>query len=189
MKSENRESYSRYGVPFTLLAALTGIAIFVSSIRPKNGMVPVDTRLRSGLHVSFVVIAPTSTPSARFTLLVDSARNALRDRVVSANHTYSTVGISDDWNVASAFSKVNMMGPFDEVVVGRNWLNTGIEQYVTRLNGLPVVPQVLVVARQIEADSVPFKYGEFRTLARVLGSVELEKWTSARFPVASFEQK
>ena len=67
-------------------------------------------------------------------------------------------------------------GTFDEVIVGRNWFNTGIERYVTQPGAMEVVPQVVVTLQEKRIDTTPLQYGESRELIRLVGSAALKQW-------------
>lgn len=130
----------------------TGAIALLALRRPAT--LAVDTKLRSGTHLTYVLIAPTSTAAEPLADAIRGARTALRALAAQDGYLYSTVGISEHWSVASALRILEPLGPFDELIVGRNWLNTGVERYVTELHGTAAVPQVLVMLRQIDMKSI-----------------------------------
>jgi hypothetical protein len=143
-----------------------------------------DTRLRSGTHVVFVFIAPTGGEDTEYQESVARAKRAVRLEARTGGYYYSTVGISVDWIVPTGMGILARFGPFDEVVVGRNWLNTGIKRYVHELAGEAVVPQVLVMLEGVKVDTLPFRYDEPLEVLRVIGRDGMHAWAAAGFPIA-----
>ena len=143
----------------------------------------VDTELEPGTHVTFVFIAPTSTGDKAFQEEVQRAKNATREFAVRERFFYSTVGVSDHWSVPAGLSILDRFGPFDEVVVGRNWFNLGVTEFISRMNGVPAVPQVVVTIQDIQTDTLPFHYGERVELVRLVGAGAVQSWAARNFPL------
>lgn len=165
------------------LIALCAGALLLYAWRPRPVPPPVDTELRSGSHLTLVVVAPTGDPDAGYAAMIDSARNSMRRFARASGYQYSTIGVSDDWSIERGLKKLQTMGPFDEIIVGRNWLNTGIESFVTDLGGVPGVPQLFLGVREISTDTIPFEYGAFRELLRLVGRSALMQWVEAGCPI------
>lgn len=89
---------------------------------------------------------------------------------------FTSIGVSDHWSIREGWRLVNEMGQFDEVIVGRSWLNTGREKFITELGGPPGLPQVIVTAQEISADSLPLDYGPMVDLLRLVGRNEITSW-------------
>lgn len=168
-------------VAIVLLSAVVLYRHFAVAVPPDR-----DTQFRSGTHVVFVVVAPTSTPSDNFTGAVRIARDSVRASVGRSGRLFSTVGVSDHWNVAAGLEMLSALGPFDEMTVGRNWFNTGIEAYITRLNGAAAVPQVIVLQRNVLLDSLGVHYGSWSELYRGVGAADVESWARAGAILPSF---
>lgn len=144
----------------------------------------IDTRLRSGRHVVFVFIAPTSPEHDTYQEHIREAKAAVREQAVKAGYYFSTIGISDDWSISRGLSILEPFGPFDEVTVGRNWFNTGIKRFVNDLAGEAVVPQIAVVLEEVAIDTIPFRYGAPVEIVRVVGRQAMETWAGAGFKVS-----
>jgi hypothetical protein len=177
----SREAAQIFALCATLLL---GAVVFARGMKREVDRPVVHTKVRSGFHISFVVVAPTSRPSLGYIALVDSARSVLKRRVDSSGHMFSTIGVADAWNTAYGMQQLEELGPFDEYIVGRNWLNSGIEQYVTALDGTPAVPQVVIATRHIDVDSIPYRYGVFDVRGRFLGEAALRRWRDSGFPIS-----
>ncbi|MEO8480269.1 MAG: hypothetical protein ABI542_11630 [Gemmatimonadota bacterium] len=160
--------------------ALVGGFLTVNTFRTRP-VVTHDTRLQSGGRVRLIVVAPTSQ-SARLNAVVGAAIESLRAAAQRQGDMFETVGVSDNWLVASGLRDLEALGSFDEVIVGRNWLNHGVERYITNLGGRAVVPQLVLVHQVIGTDSIPFTYGPVTQLYRAAGMLEIIAWSEQGFP-------
>lgn len=163
------------------LIVLTSVTLVAWEFKPPAERVAVDTKFRAGTHVTLVVVAPTSLPDPVFASNVRSALDSIRSTTLRKGFLFSTIGVSDNWSTERGLLILERMGPFDELIVGRNWLNSGVELYVTALGGRAAVPQLVVVARQIAIDERGVHYGETHELQRVVGGAELENWSRRGF--------
>jgi hypothetical protein len=144
----------------------------------------VFTRLEPGDRTRVVVIMPTAlTPEFRD--LARAAIDSVRRQVELAGNLFETVGVSDQWDVRHGIEELQEIGPFDEVIVGRNWLNHGVELYISSVGARPVVPQIVVVNQSIHMDSLPYDYGPLRFVKRVAGTSELLQWSRDGFRLNS----
>ena len=96
----------------------------------------------------------------------------------------SLVGVALDWSTDAGLRYLNELDSFDEVIVGRNSLNTGLDRYV-RLHKQSVrVPQFILIERDIMfPDSSALAFGPDRLLAVHVGRQEIIKWAAAGVPV------
>ena len=132
----------------------TGAVVSVAALWPK-GAPTIDTRFESGEHVTFAFIAPTLRRSDALREHIRLARQAVRTEALHAGYAYSTVGIADDWSVDRGLQIIREFGPFDELVLGRNWFNSGVKSYVTDMDGRAGVPQIVVTLQEISIDQLP----------------------------------
>lgn len=165
-----------------LLMAVAGVMLFLPRVFPVDRPV-VHTKLRPGERTRIVVVMPTNlTPEFRD--LARAAIDSVRLQVQRAGGMFETVGVSDQWTVAQGLADLGEIGPFDEVIVGRNWLNHGVERYISSFGARPAVPQVVVVDQWIRMDSLPFEYGPIRVVSRVTGNAELIQWSRGGFELS-----
>ncbi len=76
---------------------------------------------------------------------------------------------------------MNKFGPFDEVMSGRSWANTGVLKYVFEdLPGPAATPQVVLVERMLNARDRSYSVAEERVLARAVGLEEIKRWADNR---------
>lgn len=142
---------------------------------------PIDTRLRSGKHLTFVLIGPTSLSNRRYTHEVQEAKAAMREHAVQRGYLFSTIGVSDAWRPQEALDILAAFGPFDEMIVGRNWFNTGVQKYIDERRAFASVPQVVITLQHIRVDTIPLVYGEVQELGRFIGPEEMEEWARRGF--------
>ncbi len=166
---------------YALLLLACGWA-FKSAVWPAREPAPF-TRLEAGTHATLVLIAPTSKPTRELASAVKGATAALAERTNQAGLRFSTVGISDDWSVTRGMKILEEFGRFDEVIVGRNWFNSGVVRFIDEMNGPPVVPQLLVVRQEKRIDQDRWTSGPVAELVRVVGKTEIRSWAARGFPV------
>lgn len=91
------------------------------------------------------------------------------------------VGVATDWSIQDGLRFLTHFGPFDEVVIGRNWLNSGAIRYIWHdFRGTPALPQILVLERPVQVDSTVISVGSERLLARKVGSIEIVAWATGQ---------
>lgn len=156
---------------------------FRSAVWPEPSPL-IHTELRSGVHVTLVVVAPTSKPPTEMVTIVKDATVAVGEAAQNAGMFFSTIGVSDDWSVERGLDLLSSFGHFDEVIVGRNWFNSGIMLFVDGLGGRAAVPQIVVVRQEKTIrDGPPWAYGPMEELARVAGLAEISDWAARGFPI------
>lgn len=143
----------------------------------------IDTRLQTGEHLTLVLVAPTTADDREYIEMVGDAISAMRLYARKHGYHFSTVGVSDDWAVSRGLEILAEFGPFDEVVVGRNWFNTGVERYITEFGAQAAVPLVAVFLQERQLDTTPWVYGESRELIRVVGRGPLGGWSAGGFAI------
>lgn len=127
----------------------------------------------------------------------------LAERAAENGQSFSAVGVAVEWDVERGTDYLLRgrwsggaldFGPFDEIVVGRNWGNSAAVRYLQDLspNGCPspagiwqAVPQLFLVDREAEewrADG-EFRYGPERLLLQACGADEIIKWMRQGAPI------
>ena len=156
--------------------------VFTSTVWPEPSPV-IHTQRESGTHVTLVVVAPTSQPSKEMVTVVHEATNAVGRAARDAGMLFSTIGVSDDWSVERGLGLLSTFGHFDEVIVGRNWFNSGIMLFVDALGGPQAVPQIVVVRQEKVIRKGSWRYGPMEELARAVGQGGMLAWAAGGFPV------
>jgi hypothetical protein len=108
---------------------------------------------------------------ARLKTMTDSAATRTEMR-------FSFIGVSLDWNVGNGLEYLARYGGYDEVIVGRNWLNTGVTSWIWRDHpGPPSMPQAVLLLRTIEQGERGITISRDSILARYVGVDELKRAT------------
>ena len=95
---------------------------------------------------------------------------------------FSSIGVSLDWSLPVGMEYLEGIHTFDEVIIGSNWLNTGVVRYVWRdLPGQPSIPQVIVLERTIQVGESTFTVGPEQVLTRAIGVEQISEFSTARF--------
>jgi hypothetical protein len=101
---------------------------------------------------------------------------------------FSVVGVSTDWGVKEGAAFLEPNGPFDQIVVGGNWTNLGVERYVwSDSTRRPAMPQVLVFERTVKPGG-RITFSEARLLRQVVDGKEIPAWVAAGAPITGHEK-
>lgn len=107
---------------------------------------------------------------------IDSVREYARRRGAQ----FGAIGVSTDWSIEDGYAYLQKIERFDEIVVGRNWVNTAVVRYVwTDFPGKPALPQLLIYERGITIQDSSILVSKERVLARVVGASEITAFNSA----------
>lgn len=134
----------------------------------------------SGKQVLFVYIGSEGC-KASLTPLFPHVLSAVRESVsvqASRSHeAFSTLGISAGNSVELGVAYLKKFGAFDEVSIGHGWLNDATMHFVWRtLPGQAMVPQVVVVERDLTALQPGYDFSNERVLVRALGVQQIQTW-------------
>ena len=129
----------------------------------------------------------------RFEGMVRSIKRQLAAKAAAANTSFCAIGVSLDWapDVGAEFLLrgksrfgVHDFDPWDEIHVGRNWLNELIIRYVWRDHVGPAgISQMVVVERTINSGQRGITIGPDKVLFRALGPEAMESWLNAGLPL------
>ncbi len=162
-----------------------GGALLVSRIvRVPPSETVVDTKIVSGDHVIFVLVAPSGIPNDEYVGAVQRARAAFRDFAVANDYFFSTVGVSNHSNIEYGLSILEHLGVFDELNVGRNWFNSGLTRYVMDMGAPNELPQVVGILETIKVHSTGWTSLRRVELGRFTGPDQLSEWERCGFPIS-----
>lgn len=111
---------------------------------------------------------------------VRSLRELIRENNASAYKSAAVVVVAVD-ELSEGLDYINSigLGSFDEVSVGSSWLNEHLVRLIWRDDTVkPIVPQILVISREMTAGLTPFRvgYGTDSVLAVLTGRKRLLEW-------------
>lgn len=132
-----------------------------------------------------VVIASSTCAGVQdrpFRDAVARIRSGLRERARAGGATFVSVGVGTDRAPESGAALMKRLGPFDEVSLGRSWLNSGAVKYIWMDHpGAAMVPQDVVLERTIQWGRVVTVSDE-RILLRKVGARGIVDWSLLAFP-------
>lgn len=149
-----------------------------------------DGRIRFGRERFAVLISYRDCIGARDPRFKPALRAALRllaERARRDSVGFSATGVSIDWEPDSGVAYLTQLADFDQWVVGRNWLNDDVMQFVWQDSAAaPVMPQLVVYEREVKqevrAQRQPASGLAFtapRILLRFVGAGTLARWVLA----------
>jgi hypothetical protein len=148
------------------------------------------TRLRQPgrrREMLFVLIASSRSYGVRdpgFKQHLARARELVAHEATARGAVFGSIGISVDPVVDDGLEFLHDVGPFDEVDSGNNWESLGATVFLWRgVRVEPAVPQVLVVARDVDARNRLLVLGAERLLVQKIGSDSVIAWAAAGAPL------
>ena len=169
----------------TLASIALPTLVLAGSLRAQTAYVPA-TELPNGREIVVVYIGastcgPCKSPPVKEA--VQRMKTLLAAQAKEHGAAFSVVGVSTDWGVAEGAAFLEPNGPFDQIVVGGNWANLGVEQYLWRDNKRrPVEPQILVFERTVkQGDRMTFS--DLRLLRQVTAGKDIPEWVRAGAPI------
>ena len=106
--------------------------------------------------------------------VMDSLRAFMLADGVRRDYAVTFTGVALDWSVPSGLAFLEPFGPFDELSVGRNWMNANAVRYVWRdLAGKPEIPQLVVLERTVDLSTKSIVVGEDRLVERITGADDI----------------
>ena len=107
----------------------------------------------------------------------------LAERAAENGWDFATMGIALDWEVAVGYEFLQEVGPWDEVIVGKNWTNLGASEFIWQNPATePAMPQVMLVEREVHDGDRQMKVGGYEVLEHRAGS-ELLEWYEEGAPL------
>lgn len=134
----------------------------------------------NGSEVVFLYIGAESCGWSNVDGLRDAVvrmADALRDEVDSQGKRFVTIGIARDISIEDGLRHLRRVGPFDEVISGRGWLNTGLIKYIYGdIPGPAATPQVVLIERTVHRLAGQTRVGSEQVIGRFVGAKEILEW-------------
>ena len=101
----------------------------------------------------------------------------------------SVIGVALDWDVKRGAAFLEPLGAFDQVVIGGNWVNLAVAQFVLRDPLAEMaMPQIVVLERTVQqGDRVTIS--EPRVIRRIIGGADIPAWVAAGAPATAVAEK
>ena len=165
---------------FACGAAVTALSIAVATVSYRSLTTEVQPRpaaLTSGREWQVVVVGAASCAASNHPEVQAAIRRIIatvRMHAQMAGENVSTAGVAVDWNHATGLEFLNRIGHFDEISIGRNWMNQVAIRYIWRdLRGPGLIPQVLLISRSLEVMNSGFLVGTDSVVKRLAGGEEI----------------
>lgn len=147
-------------------------------------------RLHDGHEVLMTVIVSSACGACKAEGLaeaIEQIKLSVERQTAEKNSGFAATAVSLGWDPAEEFEFVGRFGHFDELVLGRNWLNGAARRYVWReFPADPLVPQVVVTTRRINPGPASIEFSDETVLVRKLGVLEIIAWAEAGAQMPAF---
>ncbi len=128
------------------------------------------------VYVGAYTCSPCREPSLKSALEV--AKTNLHQKAKESGKQFSVIGIANDLSVEDGLEFLEESGYFDEIIVGKNFLNLGsIDLIWNEDSNDYAVPQIFVFEREITVDK-DITVGPKTILATYSGRDEIEEWVN-----------
>lgn len=98
--------------------------------------------------------------------------------------SFSAVGVAVDWKPEDGWEYLRSVSPFDEVTVGRNWLNSAAVERLWRApGGRGLTPQIVIVVRNVHDDGRRLFFTPDEPVMRIEGGDTLMAWAARGAPI------
>ena len=115
----------------------------------------------------------------------------VRDKVMETaranNMAFGTIGVTVDWSISDGLEFLQRFGAFDEVVLGRNWLNSGMDRFVRQQQGVEEIPQIVVLVRYVNSGPTSFAITDERVVAARRGTRDIRAWLAEGVPIGMLD--
>ena len=170
----------RVQIPWLLIpVAVSAQPWAAQSYRPAYAN-PQGTQLVA-VYLGAASCGPCRLPSTRVAL--DSIKVQLQRHAQANNQQFRAVVVAMDWEPDSALVFAQESGRWDELIVGRNWMNLGAEFYIWADTATaPSMPQVIVFEQDITMGA-RVEFGPRRVVRRVRAADALVRWAGLGSPL------
>jgi hypothetical protein len=149
-------------------------------------------RLPEGREVVAIYIGSTDCGPCQWPQ-VKSAVRAMKPLLVTQARqrgvALTVIGAAQDWDVKRGAAFLEPLGAFDQVVIGGNWTNLAVEQFVLRDSLAEMaMPQVVLMERTVGVGK-RVTVSQPRVLRRITGGAEIPAWVAAGAPMTAPEDK
>lgn len=120
-------------------------------------LTPVSFSSQSQYEIVLIYMGCSTCGAANIDSLQEAFLNikkVLNEQSAIYEYDLHTIGISKGFDYKNELEHLAKYGPFDEILVGNNWSNTGLLRYVfNQIKGPPDIPQIIITKRKYRAIS------------------------------------
>lgn len=174
-------SYALVLVPLIVVATLLWIRVF----EPPEEFVPRTLSELQGTELLIVFIGASDCAAASAPWFPETFRSLGESLATQANQAGMRpvrIGVALDSDRKAGLAFLDRMGEFDEISVGRSWLNQASLRYLIRdIPADAAVPQVVVLAHSIATEDSWMIVSPEVLLERKIGLQEIQDWEQTDF--------
>ena len=170
---------------FILVAAFFGLLVSRPVGAQANDYVP-SQRLPEGRELVVVYFGATSCVPCHLPQVKNAVRAMkplLAAQAKQRGMALTVIGSAQDWDVKQGATFLEPLGAFDQVVIGGNWTNVAVEQFMLRDSLTEMMmPQVVLLERTVRLGE-RITVSEPRVLRRITGGDGIPAWVKAGAPI------
>lgn len=177
------------------VVGLLVVALAIPAAAQAQGYEPAGVMPDSSEVVLVFISTSTCTGNEKERLgdAIRDAKLSLRERASAEGSTFFAIGAAAEWSVENGLAYLlegrssygtRDFGAWDEVLAGRNWLNSAAIEFILRdEKGRPIVPQAIVFRRRVGRGPDGLEVGEREVLVRAVGSQAILDWSDRGSPI------
>lgn len=135
-----------------------------------------DTKLVDGEHIVFIFATNGNEDDENLHTVIPEAIDSARVFSKRSKSPFSTVGVNIEWDPQLGYEFLQRFGRFDEISLGRRWLNSSVNAYITATLSDQSLPQVIVVRQRVAADNPPLRVLPPTRLLSIVGRDRIQRW-------------
>jgi hypothetical protein len=106
-------------------------------------------------------------------------RRVLTSKARADNDTFVSVGIAVDQDPWKGAEFLREFGPFDEILSGHGWLNTGALAFIVRdMPAQRAIPQLILVERDVQVEELSISTVHDRLVGRKIGADQIVEYAA-----------
>ena len=151
-------------------------------------ILPLAARVASGREIIMIFVGSSTcgaSQSRELPAALKTVRESLQVRAARTHSKLATLGVALDVQPNEGIQFLKKYDSFDEISVGRSWLNMTATTYIWRdLPGNTSLPQLLVITRPITVRDASIEIGPDELVVRKLGVDGIVNWAKTGVGVA-----
>lgn len=165
-----------------LLVALVLLLLCMSYAAPQEQTYQPNNKNPNGVELIAMYIGaeycgPCHDPQLK--KAIKKMKTILGDRAAKEGRSFSVTGVATDWGVETGIRYLRGIGPFDELIVGKGLFNQATSEYIWKdLSTSTIVPQIVVIERDVRYQDGRAIISNNRVIDRHLGTIEIISWVN-----------
>lgn len=146
-----------------------------------------DGRELVAIYIGSTDCGPCQLPEVK--TAIRAMKPLLAAQAQQRGSVFKAIGSAQDWDLRRGAAFLEPLGAFDQVVIGDNWTNLAVEQFILRDSLAEMaMPQVVLIERTVQVGK-RITVSEPRVLRRIIGGGEIPAWVAAGARIAEREDE